>query len=99
MADHDVKITSTGDLDPATLSCSPGDKITWTNNYSQEITEFTFNLPTCVSPQTSPAPIAVGATTRQYTVNNNAHGKFEYSYGWPDAKRGTRTGTIDVGSR
>jgi plastocyanin len=97
MADLNVKITSTGDLDPASLTCDPGDRITWTNNFSQAITDFT--LPTCVSPQTSPAPIAVGATTRQYTVNSGVRGTFEYSYGWPSVKRGTRSGTIDVGSR
>ena len=92
-----ISITSTGDPNPDPLSCSPGDQITWTNNYSQAITGFT--LPTSVSPQQNPAPIAVGATTRAFTVNANASGTSSYGYSWPDAARGTRGGTIDVGSR
>jgi plastocyanin len=96
MADYSISITSTGGVSPATLSCRSGDKITWTNNYSEAITEFT--LPSCVSPNQSPAPIAVGATTRDFTVNSGSQGNYEYTYGWPTAKRATRSGTIDVGS-
>ncbi len=92
-----ISITETGGLDTDPLNCSPGDKITWTNDYTEAITIFT--LPTCVAPQTDPAPIAVGGTTIPYTVNNSANGNYEYSYGWPDPKRATRSGTIDVGSR
>jgi hypothetical protein len=89
-------------LDPAgpnpnpLTGCSPGDKITWTNNTGKIITGF--NLPTCVSPQTSPAPIAVGASTRAYTVNQGASGTYSYSYDYPDPLKGTKNGTIDVGS-
>jgi plastocyanin len=97
MAQHNISITSTGDVSPASLSCNPGDKITWTNNYSEAITAFT--LPSCVSPSNSPAPIAVGAATRDFTVNSGSNGTYDYSYGWPTSKRGTRSGTIDVGSR
>ena len=97
MTEYNIKIGSDGNPDTSNLSCSPGDKISWTNNYSQTIE--TFALPTCVAPQTSPAPIAVGATTSDFTVNANAKGSYEYSYGWPDPKRATRGGTIDVGSK
>lgn len=91
-----ISITASGDPSPNPLTCSRGDQITWTNNYSKAITEFT--LPTIVSPQTNPAPIAPGATTRSYTVNANASGSSSYGYSWPDVKKGTRGGTIDVGS-
>lgn len=94
MASHNIRIDSSGNPDPATLDCNPGDKITWTNDYSAELTVFT--LPTCVSPQNSPAPLAAGATTQQYTVNSGAKGNFNYSYSWPTPKRDTRGGTIDV---
>lgn len=91
-----ISITASGDPSPNPLNCQPGDQISWTNNYSKAITGF--SLPTVVSPPTSPAPIAVGATTRSYTVNSGANGSFSYEYSWPDVKKGTRGGTIDVGS-
>jgi len=95
MATYNISITNSGDPYPSPLDCNPGDKITWTNNYSKSVTGFT--LPTCVSPQTNPAPIAVGATTREYTVNNGANGTFNYSYTLADQIEGeTRNGTIDV---
>ncbi|MFZ5926888.1 MAG: hypothetical protein ACOYX1_05515 [Acidobacteriota bacterium] len=94
MATYNIRIDGTGNPDPATLDCQPGDQITWTNNYTADLT--TFDLPTCVSPQTSPAPLAVGATTRQFTVNNGVKGTFDYTYSWPTPKRDTRGGTIDV---
>jgi len=94
MASYNVKIDSNGNADPATLACKPGDQITFTNNYTAALT--TFALPTCVSPQNSPAPVAAGATTRSFTVNNGVKGSFSYSYGWPTPKRDTRGGTIDV---
>ena len=95
--DWTISITSSGDPSPSTLSCSPGDKIAWTNNYSEAVTQLT--LPTCVSPQTSPAPIAVGATTSSFTVNSGAGGTYDYTYDFPSKKRAPRGGTIDVGSR
>ncbi len=94
MASYNIRIDSSGSPNPATLDCNPGDKITWTNDYSAALTEF--NLPTCVSPQNSPAPLANGATTQQFTVNSGVKGKFDYTYGWPSPKRDTRGGTIDV---
>jgi plastocyanin len=97
MTHYSISITSTGEVSPASLSCNPGDKIAWTNNYSEAITQFT--LPSCVSPPSSPAPIAVGATTRDFTVNAGSHGTYDYSYGWPTPERAPRSGTIDVGSR
>jgi plastocyanin len=92
-----ISITSTGDPSPSALSCNPGDKITWTNNYSEAVTEFT--LPSCVSPQTSPAPITAGGTTQSFTVNSGVSGTYDYSYDFPSKKRAPRGGTIDVGSR
>ncbi|MEJ5368274.1 MAG: hypothetical protein WHT08_08160 [Bryobacteraceae bacterium] len=94
MASYNIRIDSGGNANPATLDCKPGDKITWTNDYSAELTEFT--LPSCVAPQNSPAPLAAAATTQQYTVNSGAKGRFDYTYGWPSPKRDTRGGTIDV---
>lgn len=95
MADFNIVIGANGDPSPTNLDCKAGDKITWTNNNSQSINSFT--LPSCVSPTTSPAPIASGATTRQYTVNA-APGDYAYSYVLPSIESDTRGGTIDVGS-
>jgi plastocyanin len=92
-----ISITSSGDPSPSALSCNPGDKITWKNDYSESVTAFT--LPTCVAPQTDPAPIAAGATTSSFTVNSGASGTYDYSYDFPSKKRAPRSGTIDVGSR
>jgi len=94
MAAYNIRIGSDGNADPATLNCKPGDQITWTNSYPAELNLFT--LPSCVSPQNSPAPVASGATTRSFTVNRGVKGNFDYSYGWPTPKRDTRGGTIDV---
>ncbi|GIU77142.1 MAG: hypothetical protein KatS3mg005_0380 [Bryobacteraceae bacterium] len=94
MAAYNIRIDSAGSPDPAALDCKPGDQITWTNNSSEELTAF--NLPSCIAPQTSPAPVAAGSTTRSYTVNSGAKGTFDYTYGWPTPKRDTRGGTIDV---
>jgi hypothetical protein len=91
----EIEIDVNGDPDPDPLPCRQGDKIIWTNRFSKQIT--TFTLPTCVSPQKSPAPIDVGETTRQFTVNKSAHGTFDYEYSWDD--RAPRNGTIDVGAR
>ena len=95
MASYNISITSTGNPSPSSLNCSPGDKITWTNNYTKSISAFT--LPSCVSPQTSPAPIAVGGTTQTYTVNSGVNGNFSYSYTFAaQIDADTRSGTIDV---
>jgi hypothetical protein len=95
MAVYLITIGSDGNPSPNPLTCRQTDKISWKNNTSQPITSFT--LPTCVAPQTSPAPIAVSATTRQYTVNSGTHGTYGYSYVVPGITGGPRTGTIDVG--
>jgi plastocyanin len=94
MADYDISIDSSGDPSPSIRGANPGDKITWTNNYSEAVTSF--SLPTCVSPQTDPAPIAVGTTTRKYTVNNGSSGTYDYSY-VTSAATDPHSGTIDVG--
>ncbi|MCX7604800.1 MAG: hypothetical protein N2036_12055 [Bryobacteraceae bacterium] len=94
MADHRISIDSSGNPQPATLNCKAGDRITWTNNLSVALNGFT--LPSCVSPQQSPAPLAAGATTRAFTVNQGAKGKFQYSYAWPRLAQDARGGTIDV---
>ncbi len=84
-----ISITSTGGPDPDTLDTTPGSRINWTNNNSETVSSFV--LPTCVYPQTSPAPIAPGATTRDYTVSTN--GDFGYSY---EIDGTSYDGTIDV---
>lgn len=94
MADHNISIDSSGNPQPETLNCKAGDKITWTNNYAQALDSFT--LPTCVAPPQSPAPVAAGATTRTFTVNQGAKGRFGYSFGWSVITLDTRSGTIDV---
>ena len=96
MADYLITIGSDGNPSPNPLSCGKNDKLYWKNDYTASIT--TFTLPTCVSPQTSPAPIAVGGTTIKFQINSGK-GSFDYSYGWPSTTRGTRTGTIDVGDK
>lgn len=94
MADHNISIDSSGNPQPETLNCKAGDQITWTNNYAQALDSFT--LPTCVAPPRSPAPVAAGARTRAFTVNQGAKGRFGYSFGWSVTALDTRGGTIDV---
>ncbi len=73
---------------------NPGDKIRWDNNTGHNISSFT--LPSCVSPQQTPAPIAVDAQTRVYTINSGSKGSYEYEWFEDGEKRGNRNGTIDV---
>jgi hypothetical protein len=73
---------ATGAPDPSHLSCSDGDKIRWQNNFP--VTVDSFDLPSCVSPGHSPAPIDPGDTTRYFTVNNGKHGSFDYEYEFDD---------------
>lgn len=97
MADKSISLGLGGPTPDPLTGCNPGDKITWTNNTGKTITAFT--LPSCVSPQTNPAPIAPGKPTRPYNVNRDAHGTYPYDYTYPDTAKGTKNGTIDVGSR
>ena len=95
MATRNISLEPGGpDPDPLP-GCKPGDKIIWTNNSGMTITDLT--LPTCVSPQKSPAPIASGKATRKYTVNG-AKGTYPYTYVDSSTAMGTKNGTIDVGS-
>jgi len=89
---YNISITSTGPS-PNPLDCKAGDKLTWTNNLTSSITAF--SLPSCVSPQTDPAPIAANGVTQQYTVNSG-NGTFDYGYTSAGITGGTRSGTIDV---
>jgi plastocyanin len=89
-----ISITAGGNPSPDPLNCNPGDKIYWTNNNAHTIDAFT--LPTAVSPQTDPAPIASGTSTREYTVNSSAGGTYTYSYDIAETNADTRNGTIDV---
>lgn len=77
---------------PATLNCTAGTKVTWTNNsgYSATLT-----LPSCVSPQNGPIALAVGASTQSYNTNNG-NGTFTYSVSVANGEQDTRTGTIDI---
>jgi len=88
---HNIVLGAEGD--PVTTA-SAGDKITWTNSTGYNISSFT--LPSCVGGQ-SPAPIAVGATTGEFTINAGSK-KQNYPYSWiqDDGKRDPRGGTIDV---
>ena len=95
MATKKISLDPTGP-DPKLQPCARGDEIVWTNNTGKTVTGLT--LPTCVSPQTSPAPIASGRVTRKYIINNDAKGEYSYSYVDPDTSQGTKNGTIDVGS-
>ena len=71
------------------------DEITWTNRTGNTITEF--QLPSCVRPKESPAPIANGATTDPFKVKDSTKkGVYEYSWTEDDPKAGPRNGTIDV---
>lgn len=94
MADHNISIDSAGNPQPETLDCKAGDRITWTNNLAVALDSF--SLPSCVAPPQSPAPVGAGASTRAFTVNQGAKGRFGYSYGWPKPTKDTRSGTIDV---
>jgi hypothetical protein len=91
---YSISITTGGDPDPDPLECAPGDKISWTNNNAEAVDSFT--LPSAVSPQTDPAPIASGATTREYTVNSGTNGTYDYGYSLENPGGDTRGGTIDV---
>lgn len=88
---YNIVLPATGT--PTTPTVNPGDKLNWTNNTGNNISSFT--LPSCVG-GTSPAPIANGATTSNYTVNANTT-KGDYGYSWEEgAELDRRTGTIDV---
>jgi hypothetical protein len=87
----DISLTTSG---AGTTDVPASGKITWTNNTGEEVTAFT--LPTCVSPQTNPAPIAAGSTTREYQINSGSNGDYNYSYTIPQADGDTLSGTIDV---
>lgn len=89
-----ISITATGSPSPDPLTCAPGTQITWTNNNAACVSAFT--LPTAVAPQTSPAPIAPGATTGSFTVNSGAKGNYGYSYVVDSPKNDTKGGTISV---
>jgi plastocyanin len=95
MATQKISLGPSGP-DPRQQSCRPGDEIVWTNNTGKTVTGLT--LPTCVSPQTSPAPIASGRVTPKFTVNTGTKGEYPYSYVDPDTSQGTKNGTIDVGN-
>lgn len=89
---HNISLPASGT--PTTPTVDTSDKLTWTNNTGSSIASFT--LPSCVG-GSSPAPIANGATTRQFTVNANAtKGDYGYSFGDSDLDLGRRNGTIDV---
>lgn len=80
---------------PTTLSCNPGDKITWTNSTGYSITAFT--LPSCVPSQPAVSvPLANGSSTSAYTVNNGTNGNYNYSYVVDCPEEDTRGGTINV---
>lgn len=91
---YNISITAAGGVSPNPLPCTHGDKIYWTNNNANTVSAFT--LPTAVSPQDSPAPIAPGAKTCEFTVNNGASGNYGYSYTLPHADNDTKSGTISV---
>ena len=96
MSDVTIVIPTSGN--PSTPSTKAGKKVCWYNDSGTEVTSFT--LPTCVSPQTSPAPIADQATTRDFEINHGANGSYGYSFVVADdTKMDPRSGTIDVGSR
>jgi hypothetical protein len=91
MADYSISLGAEG---VTTATVNPGDKIRWDNATGVNISSFT--LPTCVSPQQSPAPLANGAQTRVYTVNSGTNGSYGYEWIEDGTKRGNRNGTIDV---
>ncbi|KAA0254770.1 hypothetical protein FBQ97_04325 [Acidobacteria bacterium ACD] len=93
---YTIAIAGSGDPVPPDLPVGPGDKIRWRNDLGKTITAFA--LPSCVSPPTSPAPIAPGKQTRSYTVKKGKLGRFHYAYVWDDVAKGTRSGVIDVGN-
>jgi hypothetical protein len=95
MADVTITIPATGN--PSTPNAEVSKKVCWYNDSGNEVTSFT--LPTCVSPQTSPAPIAIGATTRDFEINRGANGSYGYSFVVAgDLTADPRSGTIQVGS-
>jgi hypothetical protein len=86
--------------DPLPASCSPGDQIRWSNETNQPVTSFT--LPSCVAPQTDPAPIQPHTVTSYYHVKADPKAPYPYSYAVgpaddkPTVILDTRSGTIDV---
>lgn len=89
-----ISLTSNGPVPPDTTSIAlrPGDKVRWVNDTGSVVN--TFNLPTCVAPQSNPAPIQPNVVTRAFTVNQAAHGSYAYNYATP--LLGAQNGTIDV---
>ena len=92
MANYNIKLTANGPS-IGSLSCNPGDKITWTNDVAGKIVSLT--LPTCVSPPEGTIKLNPVATSRNYTVNNGK-GTYQYSYTYDSSIMAVQTGTIDV---
>jgi plastocyanin len=90
-ASYTISMTASGP-NPDPLCVHPGDKIMWTNNVG---TAVNLTYPTCVSPDGGKTvTIASGSSGKQQTVNNGAHGSFNYSYA--DSRGIPQNGTIDV---
>ena len=95
MSDVTITIPATGN--PTTPNTTAKKKVCWYNDSGSEVTSFT--LPTCVSPQTSPAPLANGATTRDFEINSGANGSYGYTFVVANKiSAAPRSGTIQVGS-
>jgi hypothetical protein len=101
VSSYNISIPEIGDPDP--LTCQRRDTITWTNDSAETV--ISFDLPACVTPQNSPAPIEPGETTQEYTVRHDAAKKsYSYSYEFDDEDLedaddvvpDTQNGTIDV---
>ena len=80
--------------------CREKDTIAWKNGHASFSVSL-LTLPTCVTPQTVPPPVASGQTTPiVYTVTGAAPGSYDYTYEF-GAKRSKhpfapQAGTIDV---
>lgn len=90
MPDPDITIDLTN-ADKGETDVKNGNQIAWKNSTGSDIT---LHPPSCVSPGTD-TPIANGATSRNFTVQGNVNGTYDYTFD-VGAEVGVRTGNIKI---
>jgi hypothetical protein len=75
---YTITIKDGGELNPQTLPCHLGDKITWTN---QAEADYILMLPGCVRPQDGPVLLGPGDSSRTYTMFENVSSTYQHFRG------------------
>jgi hypothetical protein len=96
MSTHTITIhKTTGAPTPQHQPCHKDHIIIWHNDSSRIVDSF--QLPSCVTPQTDPSPIQPGACTLEYKVKGGITGSFPYRYVFESRAKVPipQSGTID----